>query len=77
MNDQSYGHIEIRLNEIIKRKGLSKNKVMQRAELQSAQLKSYGNGDIQRLDMAILSRLCYVLDCSIADLLEYIPPEKK
>ncbi|MEY8336405.1 helix-turn-helix transcriptional regulator [Lachnospiraceae bacterium 62-35] len=31
---------------------------------------------IQRLDIDILKRLCYVLECSLTDLIEYIPPEE-
>ena len=28
------------------------------------------------LDIDILKRLCYVLECNLTDLIEYIPPEK-
>ena len=31
---------------------------------------------IQRLDIDILKRLCYVLECNLTDLIEYIPPEE-
>ncbi|MBQ8232621.1 MAG: helix-turn-helix transcriptional regulator [Lachnospiraceae bacterium] len=30
-----------------------------------------------RLDTAVLARLCTVLECTIEDLLEFIPPEKE
>ena len=28
------------------------------------------------LDIDILKRLCYVLECNLTDLIEYIPPEE-
>lgn len=31
---------------------------------------------IQRLDIDILKRLCYVLECNLTDLIEYVPPEE-
>ncbi len=44
--------------------------------MQRTQLKHYYDEDIQRLDMAVLFRLCYALNCTLNDLVEYIPPEE-
>lgn len=33
------------------------------------------DGKIQHLDIDILKRICYVLECSLDDPIEYIPPE--
>lgn len=77
MEDKKYGQIQIHLLERIANKGISKNKLANKAEISLGQLNKYCNGSIQRLDMAILSRLCYVLECSISELLEYVPPEEK
>ena len=67
-----YGNIKI--DEVIKNKNISKNKVANRAEMQRIQLNNYCNKKIQRIDISIIARLCYVLDCEISDLFEYIPP---
>jgi len=74
---QSYGTIRIRLDELIKEKGLSKNKLSQRAEMQRTQLNNYCNNTISRLDIDVLGRLCTVLECSISDLLEFVPPDRQ
>ncbi|MBQ2862753.1 MAG: helix-turn-helix transcriptional regulator [Clostridia bacterium] len=71
-----YGKINIKLDELIKKSGMSKNKVCQRAEMQRTQLNNYCNNEITRLDTDVLARLCSVLDCSISDLLEFIPHQK-
>ena len=70
-----YGKIRIKLDELLKKSGMSKNKLSQRAEMQGTQLNHYCNNTITRLDTDVLARLCTVLDCEIGDLLEFVPPE--
>ena len=75
MNDLEFGTIRLHLDELMKERNISISKLSYRAEMQRTQLKKYKDNDIQRLDIAVLSRLCYALDCDLNDLLEYIPPE--
>lgn len=77
MVDVDYGHIRVKLSDIIKEQNISINKLAFRSETQRTQIKAYLHGDIQRVDLAVLSRLCYALECDITDILEYIPPIKK
>lgn len=65
----------LHLDELMKERNISISKLSYRAEMQRTQLKKYKDNDVQRLDIAVLSRLCYALDCDLNDLLEYIPPE--
>lgn len=71
-----YGTVKIKLSEVIEDKGISKNKLSQRAEMQYTQLNNYCNNKISRIDMDVLARLCTVLECTICDILEFVPPEK-
>lgn len=72
---ENYGTIRIKLDELIKQAGISKNKLSHRAEMQRSQINHYCNNEITRLDIDVLARICTVLDCRIEDLLEFIPPE--
>lgn len=74
---EEYGTIRIKLDELIRKAGISKNKLSHRAEMQRSQINHYCNNDITRLDTDVLARICTVLDCRIEDLLEFVPPEKK
>ena len=74
MIDVDYGHIRIKLDELIKKQNISISKLAFRSETQRTQLKAYLRGDILRVDLAVLSRLCYALQCNLSDILEYIPP---
>lgn len=75
-NMNECGKIVIHLGELIEQRNISLNQLSFRAEMQRTQLRNYRDNKIQRLDIDILKRLCYVLDCSLEDLVEYIPPEK-
>lgn len=76
MKDLEFGTIKIHLDELMKQRNISINKLSFRAEMQRTQLKKYCKNEVQRLDIAVLSRLCYALECDLHDLIEYIPPEK-
>lgn len=74
---EQYGTIRIKLDELIEKAGISKNKLSHRAEMQRSQINHYCNNDITRLDIDVLARICTVFDCQIGDLLEYIPPKEE
>lgn len=71
------GEIIIHLDEIIEKRDISLNQLSFRAEMQRTQLRNYRDNKIQRLDIDILKRLCYVLECDLTELIEYIPPKPK
>ena len=76
MIDIDYGYVKVHLADIMKKQNVSISKLAYRAEMQRTQLKAYMKQDIVRVDLAVISRLCYALQCDITDLLEYIPPQK-
>lgn len=71
---EEFGTIRIKLDELIKRNGMSKNKLSHKAEMQRTQINNYCKNKITRLDTDVLARLCTVLNCQISDLLEFVPP---
>jgi putative transcriptional regulator len=70
-----YGTIHIKLDELIEKAGISKNKLSHKAEMQRTQINNYCNNQITRLDIDVLARICTVFNCSISDLLEFVPPK--
>ena len=74
--------IEIKLSNLIKKSGLSKNKLCHKAEIQFSQIKAWENNDITRCDIDVLRRLCDVFsdidpDFKITDLIDYVKEDKK
>lgn len=74
-NSSDYGEIKFKLQDILEERNISMNQLSFRAEMQRTQLRNYRDNKIQRLDIDILLRLCYVLECDLTDLIEYIPPK--
>ena len=72
-----YGKIKIKLDELIKKAGISKNKLSHKAEMQRTQINNYCKNEVTRLDTDVLARICTVLDCKIEDLIEFVPNEKR
>ena len=73
--NNNYGTIRIKLTEITQSQNISKNTVMRKAEMQRPQLNHYYRNEISRIDLDVLARLCLALNCTVADILEFIPPE--
>ena len=49
MEEKDYGYIKIKLDQLLKAKKLSKNKLAHRAEMQRTQINNYCNGELQGL----------------------------
>jgi len=73
--NSNYGTIRIKLTEITQSQNISKNAVMKKAEMQRTQLNHYYRNEISRIDIDVLARLCFALNCNVEDILEFIPPE--
>lgn len=74
MQDSEFGTVKLHLKEMMDKRNMKLSKLAFRAEMQRTQLKHYLDEDMRRLDLSVLSRLCYALNCDLTDLLEYIPP---
>ena len=75
--EEQYGTIRIKLDDLIKQTGISKNKLSHRAEMQRTQINNYCNNTVSRLDISVLAKLCTALNCEIGDLLEFVPPQRE
>ncbi len=76
MKDIEFGHVQLKLNRIMDANNISVSKLAYRSEMQRTQLKAYRDNKVARVDLAVLARLCYALDCKLEDLMEYMPPKK-
>ena len=72
---KNYGKIIIKLNSIMDKYGISIYQMTKLTGLKHTTVKSYYiNSPITRVDLDVISKFCYVLNCKIEDIIEYIPP---
>lgn len=66
-----YGHIEINLKEIMDNKAISRNALARAINTRFEVVDKWYHGNVEKIDADILARICYVLDCSPADIIIY------
>ena len=69
---QDFGRVIFKIDQVLEEKKISKNKLEKEANLQRTQLNSYCNNKVKRIDLITLAKICYVLDCEIEDIVEYV-----
>ena len=73
---KNYGKVEIKLRSIMDKRNVSIYQVSRLAFSKHNKAKSYYNNcPITRVDLDVLSKLCYVLDCKAEGILEYNYPK--
>jgi len=70
------GDYIFKLDNLLKDKNISINKLMRDTNTDFKVIKRIMTGEIVRFDIFVIARLCDYLNCSITDIVEYIPNEK-
>lgn len=65
------GFYLFKLEDIIKEKNISINKLMRDTNTDFKVIKRMMTGELVRFDIFVLARLCDYLDCQITDIIEY------
>lgn len=63
-------HIHLRIVELLAEKGISKNRVCKDLDLPRGNFNRYCRDDFQRIDSALILKLCFYFECEIKDLIE-------
>ena len=71
------GYYLFKLNDILIEKDISKNKLMRETNTDFKVIQRIINGDLTKLDIIVLARICDFLNCHISDIVEYYPELKK
>ena len=72
---KNYGKVEIMLRSIMDRENISIYKMSRLTDLKYSTIKSYYlNSPISRVDLDVIAKMCYVLNCDVKDILKYNYP---
>ena len=66
------GFYVFKLKKELIKKNISINKLMRDTNTDFKVIKRYLTGDLLRIDIIVLARLCCYLDCNITDIFEYV-----
>ena len=68
---KDYGKVEITLKDILDKKNVSRNKLCTMIATNYDLVNRYYNNKVIRIDLDIIARMCFALDCNITDILKY------
>lgn len=66
-----YGYIELKINQLLKEKNISKNKICKDLYLPKPNFNRYCNNQFQRIDTNLIAQLCWYFECDIDELIIY------
>lgn len=68
-----YGMIKVKLDEIMKKKGISTYDLNSKSNIRYQTLQVLQDNSASRIDFEVLAKLCYSLNCKVEDIIEYVP----
>lgn len=68
---EDFGHIDIKLKELLEKKGISRNKLCNMMGCNYDLITRYYNNKVSRVDLEIIAKICFVLNCEITDVIKY------
>ena len=72
---RDYGKVQVNLKRIMDARGITRNALAKKINTRFEVISRWYNGDVESMDLDILARILFVLDCSIEDILTYEKPQ--
>lgn len=70
--DYDNGYYLFKLEKVLEDKNISINKVMRDTNTDFKVIKRLSTGNLERIDITVIARLCDYLDCEMEDIVEYV-----
>lgn len=71
----NYGTLTLNIERILKEQGISKNQICKDLDIPRANFNRYCRNNFQRIDAALICKLCWYLKVDAGELIEYVRPE--
>ena len=70
---KNYGSIKINLDNIMNEKNVTTYELSSKGNIRFQTIQKLRMGVSTRIDLDVLSRICFMLDCKIEDIIKYVP----
>ena len=70
-----YGSIKINLKKYMDSENITRNALAKAINTRFEVIDKWYNGYVEKIDADILARICYVLDCTPGDIIQYSQEE--
>lgn len=71
------GYYDFKLNSLLDEKNVSKNSVLVKKEIDFNSIQRLIKGELTRVDLNIIAKICNSLECKIEDIFEYVNDNNK
>lgn len=68
----NHGHLELRIEELLKERGISKNTICKELDIPRSNFNRYCRNEFQRLGANLICKLCDYFDCEVGELICYV-----
>ena len=68
----NYGHLELRIEELLQEKGISKNTICKELDIPRSNFNRYCRNEFQRLDANLICKLCNYFECEMNEIIDVI-----
>ena len=68
---REYGHIRIKLGDYMEERDINRNTLSRLTGVRFEVIDKWSKGKVERMDLDVLARICFVLNCKVSDILEY------
>ncbi|MFT3951281.1 MAG: helix-turn-helix transcriptional regulator [Oscillospiraceae bacterium] len=68
---KEYGIITIHLKDLLDARNMTRNYLAKASNTRFEVINKWCNNDVEKLDLDVLARICYVLNCSASDIIKY------
>ncbi len=68
---KEYGKIHICLKTVMDQHGMTRNALAKSSNTRFEVINKWYQNNVEKLDLDVLARICYVLDCSPSDIIQY------
>jgi len=68
---KNYGKINVKLKQYLDKRNIKRGNLASSIQTRFEVIDKWYNNKVERMDLDVLARICYVLNCKIEDIIEY------